>query len=155
MSFLLYIWCFQKYVQYESNDNVIKYHGSVISHDWDVSFEKFGVLPTVVAFWKTNFQGRDKLIFQSMSPNEFSEVSHTIGSKTALGTVCYKQLQSDGAISNRGDINLCLICRCGLPLLVAIWQWLFRSSLWKLHCSLWKHPNMEIYLIDWYLILMV
>ena len=80
--------CFKKYVQYEANDNVIKYYGSEIPHDWDVSFEKFWGLPTVVAFWKINFQGRDKLIFQSMSPNEFSEVSHTIGCKTALGTVC-------------------------------------------------------------------
>ena len=36
---------------------------------------------------KINFQGRDKLIFQSISPNEFGEVPHTIGSKTLLGTV--------------------------------------------------------------------
>ena len=43
--FLLYR--FQKYVQYESNDNVIKYYGSVILYDWDVSFEKFGGLPTI------------------------------------------------------------------------------------------------------------
>ena len=39
-------------IQYESNDNVMKHPGSVISHDWDVSFEKFGGLPTVVAFWE-------------------------------------------------------------------------------------------------------
>ena len=26
---------FKKYVQYESTDNVIKYYGSVITHDWD------------------------------------------------------------------------------------------------------------------------
>ena len=31
---------------YEYNDNVIKYYGSVIPHDWDVSFEKFGGLPS-------------------------------------------------------------------------------------------------------------
>ena len=67
---------------------MIKYHGSEIAHDWDVSFEKIAGLPTVVAFWKINFQGRDKLIFQSMSPNESSEVSHTTGCKIALGTVC-------------------------------------------------------------------
>ena len=29
-----------------------RYTGSMITHDWDVSFEKFGGLPTVVAFWK-------------------------------------------------------------------------------------------------------
>ena len=67
-----------QYVQYESNDNVIKYYGSVILHIYEL--------------WKiwraTNFQGRDKLIFQSMNPNEFSQVSHTIGCKTPLGTVC-------------------------------------------------------------------
>ena len=37
---------------------------------------------------KINFQGRDKLLFQSMNPNEFSEVPHTNECKTALGTVC-------------------------------------------------------------------
>ena len=42
--FFCYIYnsCFQKYVQYESNDNVIKYYGSEIPPDKDVSFEKFG-----------------------------------------------------------------------------------------------------------------
>ena len=39
-------------------------------------------------FEKINFQGRDKLIFQSISPNEFGEVPHTIVCKTPLGTVC-------------------------------------------------------------------
>ena len=39
-------------------------------------------------FEKINFQCRGKSIFQNMSPNEFSEVPHTIGCKTALGTVC-------------------------------------------------------------------
>ena len=43
---------FKKNVQYESNNNVIKYYGSVIPHDWDVSFENFGGRPTVVAFWE-------------------------------------------------------------------------------------------------------
>ena len=37
---------------YGSNNNVIKYYGSVIPHDWYMSFEKFGGLPTVVAFWE-------------------------------------------------------------------------------------------------------
>ena len=30
----------------------MKYYVSVIPHDWDVSFEKFGGLQTVVAFWE-------------------------------------------------------------------------------------------------------
>ena len=38
-------------------------------------------------FKKINFQGRDKINFQSISPNEFGEVPHTIGCKTPLGTV--------------------------------------------------------------------
>ena len=60
----------------------------MIPHDWDVSFDKFGGLPTVVAFFqKINFLSRDKLIFQSMSPNEFIEVPHTIGCNISLGTV--------------------------------------------------------------------
>ena len=85
----------------------------MIPHNLYMSFEKFGGLPTVVAFWEINFQGRDKLIFQNISPTEFSEVPYTIGCKTPLGTVCSKQLQSDGAISNRRDIdhwNCVLIC---------------------------------------------
>ena len=53
-----------------------------------MSFDKFGGLPTVVAFEKIDFQGSDKLFFQSISPNEFGEVPHTIGCKTPLGTVC-------------------------------------------------------------------
>ena len=40
---------FQKYVLYESNNNVIKYYGLMIHHYWDMSFEKFGGLPTAVA----------------------------------------------------------------------------------------------------------
>ena len=46
------IYWFQKHVHYESNDNVIKYYGSLIPHNWDMSFETFGELPTVVAFWE-------------------------------------------------------------------------------------------------------
>ena len=49
----------------------------MIPQDWYMSFE----------IEKINFQGRDKLIFQSISPNEFGEVPHTIGCKTPLGTV--------------------------------------------------------------------
>ena len=41
----------------------------------------------------------------SMSPNEFGEVPNTIGCKILLGTVCWRQLQSDGAIYNRRAIN--------------------------------------------------
>ena len=46
------MWYFQKYVQYESNDNVIKHYGSLIPHDWDMCFEKFGGLPPAIAFWE-------------------------------------------------------------------------------------------------------
>ena len=45
-------WYFQKYVHYESNNNVVKHYGSMIPHDWDVSFEKFRQLSTVVSFWE-------------------------------------------------------------------------------------------------------
>ena len=41
----------------------------------------------------------------SMSANEFTEVPHTVGCKISQGIVCYKWLQSDGAISNRRAIN--------------------------------------------------
>ena len=43
---------FEKYLRHKSNNNVITYNGSVIPHDWDMSFEKLGGLPTVVALWK-------------------------------------------------------------------------------------------------------
>ena len=78
-------------------------------------------------FEKIYFQGRGKLNFQSMSPNEFGEVPHTIGCKTPLGTV-HSVLK---AITIRWShfqsmrykpLKLCLICRCGLPSLVAIRQ---------------------------------
>ena len=38
-----------KNLQYESNNNVTKYYGSVIPHNWEMSFEKLWVLPIVVA----------------------------------------------------------------------------------------------------------
>ena len=60
----------------------MKYYGSMISHDWDMSFEKFGGLPTVVAFWENYIPSID------FSKNEFSEVPHTIGCKIPLSTVC-------------------------------------------------------------------
>ena len=53
------LWClfvihvcvmFSKYVQCGSNNNVIKYCGWGIPHNWDMSFGKFGGLPTLVAF---------------------------------------------------------------------------------------------------------
>ena len=36
--------CFQKYVQWGSDNNVIKYCGWGIPHNWDISFGKFGGL---------------------------------------------------------------------------------------------------------------
>ena len=41
-----------KYVQYESNNNVVKYSDSVIPHDTYMGFDKFWGLPTVVRFWE-------------------------------------------------------------------------------------------------------
>ena len=44
-------------------------------------------LPTVIFFYiKINFQGRDKLIFQNVSPNEFREVPLDV--KFHWGKVC-------------------------------------------------------------------
>ena len=71
---------FSKYVQCGSYSNVTKYCGWEISHNCDMSFGKFGGLPTLVAF-PENFQGRNNLIVWSMSANEFTEVPHTIGCK--------------------------------------------------------------------------
>ena len=63
---------------------------SAISHDWDMSFEKFGgLLVTHILFCeKINFQLSDKLIYKSMNPNEFGKVPHTIWCKIPLGRVC-------------------------------------------------------------------
>ena len=63
-----------------------------------------GTKPNLVAKILASKAGTNKY-FLSISPNEFSEVPHTNGCKTALGTVCWKQLQSDGAISNWRVIN--------------------------------------------------
>ena len=82
---------------YRSNNNVIEYCCSGILHDWDMSFEKLGGQPT---FWGLTAKDRDKFVFKSMSANEFNEVPHIIGSKIPLDTVCYRQLQSDGAHCN-------------------------------------------------------
>ena len=51
------------------------------------ALKNLGGLPTVVAFWENNFQGRDKRIFESMKANEFGKVPHSIGCKIPLGTV--------------------------------------------------------------------
>ena len=41
---------FSKYVQCGSNSNVTKYWDQGIPQHWDMSFRKFGGLPTLVAF---------------------------------------------------------------------------------------------------------
>ena len=66
---------------------MIKYHGSVFPQDWDMSFEKVGARPTLVAFWE-NWLPRQGQIMTSMSPNEFGEVLHTNGYKIQLGILC-------------------------------------------------------------------
>ena len=68
--------------------NVTKYCGWGVPHKCDMSFGKFGELPTLVAFEKINLQGGNKLIVSSMSTNEFIEVAHTIGCKIPQGIVC-------------------------------------------------------------------
>ena len=80
--------CFQKYVWCGSNNDVTKYCSCEIPHNWDMSFGKFGGLPTLVAFQKINLQGRNKYIVLSMIANEFTEVPHTIGCKIPQGKVC-------------------------------------------------------------------
>ena len=47
---------------------------------WDMSFGKFGGLPTLVAF-PENQLARQEQIVLSMSANEFPEVPNTIGCK--------------------------------------------------------------------------
>ena len=79
---------FQKYVQCGSNNNVIKYCGWGIPQNWGMSFEKFGGLPTLVAFPENNLQGKNKVIALSMSANEFTEVPHTVGCKISQDVVC-------------------------------------------------------------------
>ena len=45
------------------------------------------VATSSLLFEKINLQGRDQLIFSSMSPNEFIESAHTIGWKILLDIV--------------------------------------------------------------------
>ena len=91
----------------------------MILHDWDMSFEKFEGLPTVVVFKKINFEGRDKIFFKIWAPNEFGEMPHVNGHsvKNAI-TIKWSQVQS---VVNK-PLKLSLICSCGLLLLVAICQ---------------------------------
>ena len=53
--------CFQKYVQWGSYNNVIKYWGWGIPHNWDISFGKFGGLPTLVAFPENLFARQEHI----------------------------------------------------------------------------------------------
>ena len=63
--FVIYI-MFSKYVQHEYNDNVIKYYGSVIPHDWDVNFEKI---------WRATNCGRFlRKLTSKAGTNEFFKV---------------------------------------------------------------------------------
>ena len=41
---------------------------SVISHDWDVSFEKFGGLPIVVTFWENYLPRQGQINFSKYEP---------------------------------------------------------------------------------------
>ena len=55
--FMIYV-MFHKYVQCGSSNDGTKYCGCGIPLNWDMSFGKFGGLPTLVAFQKINLQGR-------------------------------------------------------------------------------------------------
>ena len=88
-----------KYVQCGSNDNVIKYCDWGISHNWDMSFGKFGY--QLWFFHKINLQGRNKLTVLSMRPKSSLKCPpHTIGCKISQGIVSWMWLQSDGAVCN-------------------------------------------------------
>ena len=80
----------KKKIQHVSDNNLIKYSGWGIPHNIDMTFVKFGGLPTVVAF-SENWLAMQEQIVLSMSANKFTEVAHsnTIGCKIPLGTVCY------------------------------------------------------------------
>ena len=69
-----------------SNNNVIKYCGWEIFHNWDMSFGKFGGLPTLVAFEENQLARQEQIVLR-MSANKFTEVPHTIGCKTSQGRV--------------------------------------------------------------------
>ena len=65
-----------------------KYCDSGIPHNWDVSFGKFGGLPTLEG-WPENLLARQKhLIVISMNTNEFAEVPHTIGCNISQAMGC-------------------------------------------------------------------
>ena len=68
----------RKYVHYESNDNVIKYYGSVIPHD-RIELWKNWRANNCGRFWGKLTSNEGKLIRQSMSHTEFGELLHTLG----------------------------------------------------------------------------
>ena len=55
---------------------------------WDMSFGKFGGLPTSVAFPENQLPRQEQINFLSMSANEFAEVPNTTGCKISQGIVC-------------------------------------------------------------------
>ena len=43
----------------------MKYHGSVIPYDWDLSFDKFEGLLAVVAFWENHLPSQEQINLNS------------------------------------------------------------------------------------------
>ena len=59
--FLVIYVMFKKYVQCGSNNDVIKYCVWGIPHNWDMIFEKFGGLPTLVAFQENKLARQEQI----------------------------------------------------------------------------------------------
>ena len=82
------LWCFKKYVQCGSNNNVIKYCDWGIPHNWNISLGKFGGLRNLVPFPENWLARQEQIDCFKYSANEFAEVPHTIGCNISQGTVC-------------------------------------------------------------------
>ena len=112
----------------------MKYCGWGILHNWDMSFGKFGGLPTVVAFPEnvTCKAGTNKLFYvwaPTSSPNAPHHCMHNSTRHSVLKviTIGWSHLQ----LASNKPLKLCLICMGGLLLLVAIWQENQQQSLCK------------------------
>ena len=82
--------CFQKYVQYESNNDVIKHYNAVIPHDWDMWFEKFGGLPNVVAFWENQLPRQGQINSLKYEPQRVRWIAFTPLDVKFLWAQCVK-----------------------------------------------------------------
>ena len=112
----------------------------MIPHDWDMSFEKFGGLPVNCgSFLRKLTSKAGTNSFSKYQPQwvQWSAPHHWMQNSTGhsvLKAIIIGWSQFQLAMASNKPLKLCLICRCGLLLLVAIWQ---ENQQWALYKKKW------------------